>query len=351
MDMSSAWLSQLEMQDHQGLMSQYQMIKPYNEVGDNHFGSFTSDVETKNTSLLNQTFQIPSNVREMPNIKRIPSFKTTNNVIKKLAQADENQNTKPKPTSISDIPNTFTISFGDLKPKDEVIALGDSFGYENGTKKGPTMIRNRIQLQDHMLAERKRREKLARRFLYLSSLLPGLKKMDKATVLEDAANYIQELQCRLRKLEGSSSLQTNNLESDVSAKKPKLCCSNDEGFSPDEAKFVERHSFFSPEIEVRMSGIYVLVRIYCHKNYMPLLKVFRQMQNLDLSVTSSSTFPFGSSNIIITIVAKKKNDNLMTSSDLVKSLKLAISEEDMHSEVKDFHSNKLEFEYNELDEN
>ncbi|XP_071704073.1 transcription factor bHLH18-like [Rutidosis leptorrhynchoides] len=344
MDMSSAWLSQLEMQDHQGLMNQYQMIKPYHVVGDFNsttLDSFTSDIDNKTPSLLDQTFQIPSRVKEMPSIRRIPSFKTTNNVMKKLTQADENQNIKPNPTPPQDIPNTFTISFGDLKPKDEDITLiSDSFDYANGTKKGPTMIRNRIQLQDHMLAERKRREKLARRFVYLSSLLPGLKKMDKATVLEDAANYIQELQCRLKELEGSSNLKTDILKSDISKKKPKRSWSNDNDFSVDEPKYVETPSSSSPEIEVRMFGVNVLVRIYCEKNYLSLLKVFKKMQKLDLSVTSSSTLPFGSSNLVITIVAKKKDDFLLTSSDLVKNLKLSLSNlgDDLLSEYKDCNS-------------
>jgi hypothetical protein len=37
------------------------------------------------------------------------------------------------------------------------------------------------QNQDHILAERKLREKLNQRFIALSKIVPGLKKMDKAS--------------------------------------------------------------------------------------------------------------------------------------------------------------------------
>ncbi|CAM8889722.1 unnamed protein product [Rhodiola kirilowii] len=47
---------------------------------------------------------------------------------------------------------------------------------------------------DHVVAERKRREKLNQRFIALSALVPNLKKMDKASVLAGAVRYLKELQ-------------------------------------------------------------------------------------------------------------------------------------------------------------
>lgn len=40
-----------------------------------------------------------------------------------------------------------------------------------------TMTRNAIQAQEHVMAERKRREKLNQRFIALSSIIPGLQKV------------------------------------------------------------------------------------------------------------------------------------------------------------------------------
>lgn len=162
------------MQDQSFMNHEYQMMKPYHLVpGFGTIDSFSSGSNTNNPSFVDHEFQIPKSINETSFIKRQPSYKMTNNTVKKLTT---DEHLKPKPMPLSSNPNTFTISFGDLKPKDEVITLCDSFGNTPGMKKG-TVIRNRIQLQDHMLAERKRREKLSRGFISLSSLLPDLKKV------------------------------------------------------------------------------------------------------------------------------------------------------------------------------
>ncbi|CAH1437360.1 unnamed protein product [Lactuca virosa] len=320
MDTSSPWLSELEIQD-QGFVNQLQMIRPYYVVADFSLDSFSSESNSKNPSFADQGFKSPSIIKETININTLHSYKSINDINNNYTPTDE----KPKPKPLPNIPNTFTISFGDQKPKDEFILLSDSLGCTTGTKKGTTVIRNRIQLQDHMLAERKRREKLARRFLSLSALLPGLKKMDKAAILEDASSYIQELQGRVKELEGLSDMKGINMQPTVSAKRSKLSCSNDDGsWSSDEGNLGEIRSPYNPEIEVRMSGSSVIVRIYCLKNYVSLVKVFDEMEKLGLSITSSSTLPFASTTIIITIIAKKTNDFFMTSTDLVNNLQLAI---------------------------
>ncbi|KAD5317912.1 hypothetical protein E3N88_17858 [Mikania micrantha] len=312
MDLSSTWLSQQDVQDH-GFMNQYQMMKPcYHMLEDISVDSFSSETNSKNSSFADQ------------------GFKMTNNTINKLTPPNENLNLKP-----TDVPNTFTISFGDLKPKDEIHPYMDSYDYTTGAKRGPIMIRNSVQLHDHMLAERKRREKLAKRFISLSCLLPGLKKFDKATVLEDATNYILELQCRVKELEGLSNIKTKNMQSAVSAKRSKLSCSDDNDSSYDETNI--RDSSCKPEIEVRMSSGCVLVRIYCRRNYLILEKAFSEMSKIGLSVTSSSALPFANTYLLITIVAKKNEEFLMTSTDLLKNLQLAVSNLEA-IEVQDCHS-------------
>ncbi|KAI5082050.1 hypothetical protein GOP47_0001793 [Adiantum capillus-veneris] len=53
----------------------------------------------------------------------------------------------------------------------------------------------------HVLAERKRREKLNQRFVALSVVLPGLTKMDQASLLGDTIKYVKQLEERLKELE------------------------------------------------------------------------------------------------------------------------------------------------------
>ncbi|KAI7736457.1 hypothetical protein M8C21_011852 [Ambrosia artemisiifolia] len=322
MDMPSSWLPELEMQD-QGFMNQYQMNKPYHPLmEDFSVDSFSSDSYTETPSFIDQSFQTHRRVEEPANIKQPFSHKTANSINKQKFPPAE----KSKSKIVSDPPNTFTISFGDVKPKDEILSFGDSYGFnEAGTKKGPTPLRNPIQVQDHVLAERKRREKLAQRFIALSSLLPDLKKMDKATVLEDAANYIQELQNRVKELEGLSTLKRKNMqESVITGKRSRLSSSDDDGSSSNEANFEENSSACNPEIEVRTSGCSLLVEIYSRKNCISLVKVLSEMQKLGLSVISCSTIPFADTTLLVTIVAQKNDDFNMSSMDLVKNLQQVI---------------------------
>ena len=129
--------------------------------------------------------------------------------------------------------------------------------------------------------------------------------MDKATVLEDAANYIQELQGRVKELEELSGLKRKNMqESVISAKISRLISSDDDGYYSNAANLEESSSPINPEIEVKMSGSSMLIEIYSHKNCTSLMKVLTEMQRLGLSVTSSSTMPFADTSLLITIVAQ-----------------------------------------------
>lgn len=78
-----------------------------------------------------------------------------------------------------------------IKPKKEIMApyYGDGdfsykfshgdevLGFSEGNKRVSTITRTPLQAQDHVLAERKRRERLTQRFIALSALVPGLKKV------------------------------------------------------------------------------------------------------------------------------------------------------------------------------
>nr|BAC83694.1 putative intensifier [Oryza sativa Japonica Group] len=58
---------------------------------------------------------------------------------------------------------------------------------------------------NHVLKERRRREKLNEKFIILRSLVPFMTKMDKASILGDTIEYVKQLRNRIQELESSSS--------------------------------------------------------------------------------------------------------------------------------------------------
>ena len=63
-----------------------------------------------------------------------------------------------------------------------------------GTKRAQPLYRNQTNAQDHIMAERKRREKLTQRFVALSALVPGLKKVH-TTSKSPFLDYLKEYFC------------------------------------------------------------------------------------------------------------------------------------------------------------
>ncbi|KAJ0733088.1 putative transcription factor bHLH family [Helianthus annuus] len=136
--------------------------------------------------------------------------------------------------------------------------------------------------------------------------ISGTGKKDKVSVLEDAANYIKELQDRVKQFEGLSGIEKNgNKECIVALKRSRIRGDNDMGSSPkNETNTADVTCEASTEIEVRISGSSVLVTLQSHKNSSLLVKVLSKMQKLGLSIISSSAIPFANTTSIITVVAQ-----------------------------------------------
>ncbi|XP_040383800.1 transcription factor MYC2-like [Oryza brachyantha] len=98
---------------------------------------------------------------------------------------------------------------GSLSPGSELSELPRSFveapaqrpAKRRGRKPGPRPDGPTVS---HVEAERQRREKLNRRFCDLRAAVPTVSRMDKASLLADAAAYIGELRARVARLEADA---------------------------------------------------------------------------------------------------------------------------------------------------
>ncbi|MCO5581396.1 hypothetical protein L7F22_035280 [Adiantum nelumboides] len=159
---------------------------------------------------------------------------------------------------------------------------------------------------DHIMAERKRREKLSQRFIALSAIVPGLKKMDKASILGDAIKYVKQLQDRLNTME------------ECSPKMVSMALKKSGGDATTESS--DTGSFYQPDIEVRLVGKNVLIRVHCEKKKSLLLKMLAELEKLHLSVVNANVLSFTAMTLDLTITAQVEDDIELTSDGIVKAL-------------------------------
>ncbi|CAL5097060.1 unnamed protein product [Urochloa decumbens] len=181
---------------------------------------------------------------------------------------------------------------------------------------------------DHIIAERKRREKLNKRLIELSTVIPGLKKMDKATILSDAAKYVKELQQRLKEMEEAEAAGR-------SVKKPRhggAVAAPDENGSPSAASSGPPKPAL-PEIQARFSEKTVMVRVHCGDDKGAAVAVLGEVEELGLSIVHANVMPFSASTVIITITAKMEEGFAVTAEEIVGRLNSALSHQHSNCNV------------------
>ncbi|KAF8684437.1 hypothetical protein HU200_044331 [Digitaria exilis] len=168
------------------------------------------------------------------------------------------------------------------------------------------------QSQDHIIAERKRREKINQRFIELSAVIPGLKKMDKATILSDATRYVRELQEKLKGLQenggggGGGGGGGRGMESAVLFNKKPCIAVPDVGDEEDGGGGApSSYAAAGPEIDVRISeGNVVMVRIHCQDAKGVIVRLLAEVEELHLCITHTNVVRFSASILIINVIAK-----------------------------------------------
>ncbi|KAI9089545.1 hypothetical protein K1719_029150 [Acacia pycnantha] len=202
--------------------------------------------------------------------------------------------------------------------------------------------RSSSETLDHIMSERKRRQELSQKFIALSATIPGLKKIDKSTILSEAIDYVKKLKERVRELEEQKNKIRDDRESSLISSINKSPChhlnakDNDHHHHQETISSSETMSTFDdkcfkiikqglPEIEARVLLNQILIRIHCEKHNTVMLTIFAQLKILHLSVISSSVFNFANSALDITILAEV-DEHKTEVKKVVKKLRLSLLE-------------------------
>ncbi|KAK8936482.1 Transcription factor bHLH25 [Platanthera zijinensis] len=217
-----------------------------------------------------------------------------------------------KPETQSSPQNMIVISAANrengLKRSFDAMA-GEQKGKKSGGGAGPKLSSHN---KDHILAERKRREKLSQKFIALSAVVPGLKKMDKASVLGDAIKYLKTLQEKVKSLEEQAANRT--VESHFAAGEDDTdTSSTDENYG--------LAQFPQPEIQVKLSNKSLLIKIHCDNRKGMLVRYLSEIEKLHITVSSTSVLPFAASSLDITVMAQQTEEGFsMSMKDLARKL-------------------------------
>nr|GMD53150.1 transcription factor bHLH25-like [Ipomoea batatas] len=252
----------------------------------------------------------------------------------------------PNANNGGNITRTATISFaGGFQFQEECFQAADQFeerplkhlkGSDDYTKKLSTPSsstlhhnlnkggdRERTPLsQDHILAERKRREKLNQKFIALSAILPGLKKSDKASVLEEAIRYVKELQENVKHLEQARNTRS---EKTVVKRRKVISPAGDDLWEQGHDCSDVDDDKTAPEIEVMFSEKSVLIRVHSQERIPSLPTFLREIESLQLTILNSSAMPFGKTATDITLVAQMEEGFCMKTNDVVKHLQRSMN--------------------------
>ncbi|KAF8702431.1 hypothetical protein HU200_032807 [Digitaria exilis] len=153
-------------------------------------------------------------------------------------------------------------------------------------------------IKNHVMSERKRREKLNEMFLVLKSLVPSIHKVDKASILAETIAYVKELQQRVQELESnrepiSRSFQTTRLarRHDNGIVRKKVSAGSKRKGSELGGDMEREHPWVpskdgTSNVTVTVSHKDVLLEVQCRWEELLMTRVFDAIKSLHLDVLS-----------------------------------------------------------------
>ncbi|XP_043709351.1 transcription factor ABORTED MICROSPORES-like isoform X2 [Telopea speciosissima] len=212
---------------------------------------------------------------------------------------------------------------------------------EEGEEKG------RRHQSKNLDAERKRRKKLNDRLYALRALVPKISKMDRASILGDAIEFVKELQKKVKDLQdeleepmeedGNNNLEASHQngpkhELDESMNKSTLGMINDHGTRCSSSVKMNDHSVITddkapkmePLVEVTHIGAKeFFLRVFCEQKPGGFVKLMEAMNAMGLEVINVNVITFRK--LVLNIFKVEKRDNEMVQAEHVRESLLEIT--------------------------
>ncbi|XP_051151342.1 transcription factor GLABRA 3 isoform X2 [Andrographis paniculata] len=201
----------------------------------------------------------------------------------------------------------------------DVARMHETFRLESSKQKGIAKPEGEENDRNHVLSERKRREKINERFSILGSLVPSGGKIDKVSILDHTIDYLRKLERKIEELESS-----NELNSTTHTKAYDAIERTSDNYGPNTIKkpLTNKRKRFEMDItgcensnvdkvNVSVTDRDVLVEIQCCWKDSTVVEVMEAISKLRMDTL---TVQYSNADGIISMTIKAKNKGLKAAS-------------------------------------
>ncbi|CAL9080399.1 unnamed protein product [Musa acuminata var. zebrina] len=233
-----------------------------------------------------------------------------------------------------------------LKMEGSARTESGSDGSDDDEEHRPARRSGKQHCSKNLFAERKRRKKLNDRLFALRALVPKITKMDRASILGDAIEYVMDLQKQVKDLQDEleetnqddaghdkqigSNLHNSNSQMDVpiangwtdhddSENNPRtVAAADDNKPSSDKGQQME------PQVEVRqLEANEFFVKVLCEHKQGGFARLMEAMSSLGLEVTNASVTSYES--LVLNVFRVERRDAQVVEADRVRDSLLEVT--------------------------
>ncbi|CAK9264994.1 unnamed protein product [Sphagnum jensenii] len=196
--------------------------------------------------------------------------------------------------------------------KQELMAYRSLCSEIYATERSPH--RSQFQRENHILAERQRREEMNEKFSALRAMIPKATKKDKASIVGDTINYVLELEKRLKHLQGCKDIEGGGGGGDPSSGFFKSTKRKVAPLTAEEKK--------GAEVDVQKLGNQAVIKLVCSRTPGQVLRVLHALDECKVDLLQSNVTTVGDISVHFVTVQLEAGVSV-TTEELISALLLA----------------------------